>query len=219
MKKSLALIAVCLAVVLLLAGCAGKQAEKGSVPGQTKDTAEPTKIEEGEAAETGDKAADAEAADTPEAVEAGEAEETEGKAADAEAADNAEAGKAGNTAAGAETAGAGTSEAAAIPEETGSGSPVVYFSSDISAEGLVNIYDALGWTPAGKTAVKISTGEPPGSRPQATICGRSLSKIWSKKWTGLSSNVIRLMGGPGPVLPCTGRWRRITDLRRSRILT
>ncbi|HAL60317.1 MAG TPA: ferredoxin, partial [Sarcina sp.] len=49
------------------------------------------------------------------------------------------------------------------PEETGSGSPVVYFSSDISAEGLVNIYDALGWTPAGKTAVKISTGEPPAS--------------------------------------------------------
>ena len=62
MKKSLALIAVCLAVVLLLAGCAGKQAEKGSVPGQTKDTAEPTKIEEGEAEETEDKAADAEAA-------------------------------------------------------------------------------------------------------------------------------------------------------------
>ena len=187
MKKSLALIAVCLAVVLLLAGCAGKQAEKGSVPGQTKDTAEPAKIEEGEAAETEDKAADAEAADTPEAVEAGEAEETEGKAADAEAADTteageageaeetggkaadakasdpAEAGEAGNTAAGAETADAGTSEAAAIPEETGSGSPVVYFSSDISAEGLVNIYDALGWTPAGKTAVKISTGEPPAS--------------------------------------------------------
>ena len=163
MKKSLALIAVCLAVVLLLAGCAGKQAEKGSVPGQTKDTAEPAKIEEGEAEETEDKAADAEAADTPEAVEAGEAEETEGKAADAEASDNAEAGEVGNTAADAETADAGTSEAAAIPEETGSGSPVVYFSSDISAEGLVNIYDALGWTPAGKTAVKISTGEPPAS--------------------------------------------------------
>ena len=170
MKKSLALIAVCLAVVLLLAGCAGKQAEKGSVPGQTKDTAEPTKIEEGEAEETEDKAADAEAADTTEAGEAGEAEETEGKAADAggkaadaKASDPAEAGEAGNTAAGAETADAGTSEAAAIPEETGSGSPVVYFSSDISAEGLVNIYDALGWTPAGKTAVKISTGEPPAS--------------------------------------------------------
>ena len=39
----------------------------------------------------------------------------------------------------------------------------VYFTSDISAEGLVRIYEALGWTPSGKTAVKISNGEPPAS--------------------------------------------------------
>ena len=42
-------------------------------------------------------------------------------------------------------------------------SPVVYFTSDISSEGLVKIYDTLGWTPEGKVAVKISTGEPPVS--------------------------------------------------------
>ena len=160
MKKSLALIAFCLAVVLLLAGCAEKQVEKGSVPGQTKDTVEPAKVEEGEAEEAKGKAADTEAAD---AAKAGEAEEAEDKAADAEAADSAEAEGTGNTAADAETADAGTSETAAKPEVAGPGSPVVYFSSDISAEGLVNIYDALGWTPAGKTAVKISTGEPPAS--------------------------------------------------------
>ena len=41
--------------------------------------------------------------------------------------------------------------------------PVVYFTSDISADGLVRIYDALGWTPEGAAAVKISTGEPPAS--------------------------------------------------------
>ncbi len=41
--------------------------------------------------------------------------------------------------------------------------PVVYFTSDISAQGLVNIYRALGWEPTGKVAVKISTGEPPAS--------------------------------------------------------
>ena len=40
---------------------------------------------------------------------------------------------------------------------------VVYFTSDISAQGLVNIYKALGWEPTGKVAVKISTGEPPAS--------------------------------------------------------
>ena len=40
---------------------------------------------------------------------------------------------------------------------------VVYFTSDITADGLVKIYEALNWTPSGKVAVKISTGEPPAS--------------------------------------------------------
>ena len=47
--------------------------------------------------------------------------------------------------------------------EITSDQPVVYFTADISAQGLVNIYQALGWEPAGKVAVKISTGEPPAS--------------------------------------------------------
>ena len=37
--------------------------------------------------------------------------------------------------------------------------PVVYFTRDISPEGLVRIYQALGWKPTGKIGVKISTGE------------------------------------------------------------
>ena len=41
--------------------------------------------------------------------------------------------------------------------------PVVYFTSDISAEGLVRIYEMLDWQPTGKVAVKVSTGEPPAS--------------------------------------------------------
>ena len=41
--------------------------------------------------------------------------------------------------------------------------PVVYFTSDISAEGLVRLYQQLSWQPTGKVAVKISTGEPPAS--------------------------------------------------------
>ena len=53
------------------------------------------------------------------------------------------------------------------PAQTESCSPenasVVYFNADISAEGLVRLYEALGWSPSGKTAVKISTGEPPAS--------------------------------------------------------
>lgn len=40
--------------------------------------------------------------------------------------------------------------------------PKVYMTSDISADGLVKVYDALGVKPEGKVAVKISTGEPGG---------------------------------------------------------
>ncbi|MBR2562316.1 MAG: DUF362 domain-containing protein [Eubacterium sp.] len=39
----------------------------------------------------------------------------------------------------------------------------VYFTSDVSAEGLVRLYEQLDWEPYGKVAVKISTGEPPAS--------------------------------------------------------
>lgn len=47
--------------------------------------------------------------------------------------------------------------------------PVVFFISDVSAKSMLKLYEALGWTPSGKTGVKISTGEPPASnylRPQ-----------------------------------------------------
>lgn len=40
---------------------------------------------------------------------------------------------------------------------------VVYFTSDISPEGLMSVYEALGWEPVGKVAAKLSTGEPPAS--------------------------------------------------------
>lgn len=35
----------------------------------------------------------------------------------------------------------------------------VYFTTDISPEGLMKVYEALGWTPTGNVAVKLSTGE------------------------------------------------------------
>ncbi len=37
--------------------------------------------------------------------------------------------------------------------------PVVYYISDISSEALIEIYEALNWTPTGNVAVKLSTGE------------------------------------------------------------
>ena len=50
-------------------------------------------------------------------------------------------------------------EAVATYETTDTAAPVVYFTKDISPEGLVRAYEALGWKPNGKVGVKISTGE------------------------------------------------------------
>ena len=36
-------------------------------------------------------------------------------------------------------------------------------TTEITPEALVEIYEKLDFTPAGNVAVKISTGEPPGS--------------------------------------------------------
>lgn len=41
--------------------------------------------------------------------------------------------------------------------------PIVYFTTDISPEGITAVYEALNWTPSGNVAVKLSTGEPPAS--------------------------------------------------------
>ncbi|MBE6206996.1 MAG: DUF362 domain-containing protein [Rikenellaceae bacterium] len=48
-------------------------------------------------------------------------------------------------------------KAEAVPEQ-----PKVYMTTDISAEGLVKVFEALGVKPEGPVAVKISTGEPGG---------------------------------------------------------
>lgn len=50
------------------------------------------------------------------------------------------------------------------PDEISSGQvPIVYMTTDISPEGLMNAYQALEWEPSGSVAVKLSTGEPPAS--------------------------------------------------------
>lgn len=40
---------------------------------------------------------------------------------------------------------------------------IVYYTADITPEAMMAIYEALDWTPTGKVAVKLSTGEPPAS--------------------------------------------------------
>ena len=56
-----------------------------------------------------------------------------------------------------------TSSGVTAPSTPASGTPVVYMTNDISPEGLMAVYEAMGWMPTGKVAVKISTGEPPNS--------------------------------------------------------
>jgi uncharacterized Fe-S center protein len=50
----------------------------------------------------------------------------------------------------------------AAPVSNDAASPV-YFTANITAEGLQAVYDALEWTPNGSLAVKVTTGEPPNS--------------------------------------------------------
>lgn len=45
------------------------------------------------------------------------------------------------------------------PENPGA-APAVYMTTDISADGLTAVYEALGASPSGRIAVKLSTGEP-----------------------------------------------------------
>lgn len=84
---------------------------------------------------------------------------------------NAGSGTAGTTlavtTAAATTAGtveeADKTEAAADTVEEKVEASTVYFTSDISPEGLIKVYEQLNWTPEGRVAVKLSTGEPPAS--------------------------------------------------------
>lgn len=41
--------------------------------------------------------------------------------------------------------------------------PTVYFTTDLSPEGLMAVYEALGVNPEGNIAIKVTTGEPPNS--------------------------------------------------------
>lgn len=43
------------------------------------------------------------------------------------------------------------------------GKPVVYMTRNIDSAGLMKVYQSLQWAPSGRTAVKLSTGEPPAS--------------------------------------------------------
>lgn len=56
-----------------------------------------------------------------------------------------------------------TSQIETTQDEVQETIPNVYMTTSITPEGLMAAYQALGWTPTGNVAVKLSTGEPPAS--------------------------------------------------------
>ncbi|MCI8493136.1 DUF362 domain-containing protein [Anaerotruncus sp.] len=59
------------------------------------------------------------------------------------------------------------------PEEDtqNTGGPIVYMTSEITPESLVAIYEALGASPSGNIAVKLSTGEPGSNYLRTDLIG------------------------------------------------
>ena len=152
MKKKMIMSIVCAMALLFMAGCSGNE---GSGSAQQKNAP----------------AAAAESTAEPSSQNIAETGEAEATASAAEA--TGSAAEATDTAA--EASGSAVEASDSVTEAD---APVVYFTSDISAEGLVKIYETLGWTPEGKVAVKISTGEPPASnylRPE--LIGDLVKKV------------------------------------------
>ena len=61
------------------------------------------------------------------------------------------------------------------PENTGV--PVVYMTTDISSDGLMAIYEALGASPEGSIAVKLSTGEPGSNYLRTDLIGELVQSL------------------------------------------
>lgn len=58
-----------------------------------------------------------------------------------------------------------------------SDAPVVYMTSEISSEKLMDIYAALGASPEGKVAVKLSTGEPGSNYLRTDLIGELVQSL------------------------------------------
>jgi hypothetical protein len=55
--------------------------------------------------------------------------------------------------------------------------PVVYMTTDISSQGLMNIYQALSASPSGKIAIKLSTGEPGSNYLRTELIGELVQSL------------------------------------------
>lgn len=58
-----------------------------------------------------------------------------------------------------------------VPPEDQDGAPEVFMTTDLSADGLIAIYEALNASPSGNIAVKLSTGEPGSNYLRTDLIG------------------------------------------------
>ena len=61
--------------------------------------------------------------------------------------------------------------------DNNAGDPVVYMTTDISADSLMEIYGALNWTPGEHVAVKLSTGEPGSNYLRTDLIGKLVQSL------------------------------------------
>lgn len=76
-----------------------------------------------------------------------------------------------------ETSGEDSGTPSGQDSQTESGVPVVYMTTDISAEGLMAVYEALGASPSGNIAVKLSTGEPGSNYLRTDLIGELVQSL------------------------------------------
>lgn len=93
--------------------------------------------------------------------------------------------------------------------------PVVYMTTEISPESLIAIYEALGASPSGSIAIKLSTGEPGSNYLRTDLIGDLVMSFEDP--TIVECNTA--YGGPAQIRQCTIRWRRITGIPPLRMWT
>ena len=76
-----------------------------------------------------------------------------------------------------EASGEDTGTPSGQDSQTEGGVPVVYMTTDISAKGLMAVYEALGASPSGNIAVKLSTGEPGSNYLRTDLIGELVQSL------------------------------------------
>lgn len=66
-------------------------------------------------------------------------------------------------------------EESAVAESTDA--PTVYMTTDINSDGLMAVYEALGASPEGRIAVKLSTGEPGSNYLRTDLIGELVQSL------------------------------------------